>query len=259
MRLFLLPPDFCPTSPLVLKGKDYNYVVNVLRLKEGGRMTGRDRTGKPWNLVIESITSDSCILTAEEAKTVSETTDALPQARPTANIILYQCQPKGRKMEDIIRMATEAGVLMIVPVKSRYCVSDISSKESSKLARYNAVIKEAVQQSGSLVPTTVEGIVDIADVPSHFEQICNKLNQTGLGLFFHQCKAKEEQKDLVTLLKGFSGTVGILIGSEGGFSEEEVKLLMTKAFNPVLLKTNILRCETAAIYSVAAVQTIIEN
>ncbi len=259
MRLYLLPPDFCPTSPLILKGKDYNYVVNVLRLKEGGRMTGRDRTGKPWNLVIETITSDSCILTAEETETASETTDALPQARPSANIILYQCQPKGRKMEDIIRMATEAGVLTIVPVKSRFCVSDITSKENTKLTRYNAVIKEAVQQSGSLVPTTVEGVVDISDVPRHFEQVCNKLNQKGIGLFFHQCKAKEDQKDLMTLLEGFDGTVGILIGSEGGFSEEEVKLLITKAFNPVLLKTNILRCETAAIYSVAAVQTIIEN
>jgi len=259
MRLFLLPSEFRSDSPLVLKGRDYNYVVNVLRLREGGRMTGRDRSGKPWNLTIQSISSDSCILTAEETEVASETTDALPQARPVANIILYQCQPKGRKMEDIIRMATEAGVLKIVPVKSRYCVSDISAKESSKLARYGAVIKEAIQQSGSLVPTTVESVINIDSVPDHFKQLCKSLNQNGTGLFFHQCKAKEDQKDLPSLLDGFHGTVGILVGSEGGFSEEEVKLLISKEFNPVLLKTNILRCETAAIYSVAAVQTIIEN
>jgi len=259
MRLFLLPPEFSPTSPLVLKGRDYNYVVNVLRLKEGSRMTGRDRNGKPWNLTIESITFDSCTLSVNQAEEALETTDALPETGPSKNIILYQCQPKGRKMDDIIRMATEAGVLSIVPVKSRFCVSDISAKEKSKLARYDAVIKEAVQQSGSLVPTTVEGIIDIKDVPDHFRKECEKLNQKGIGLFFHQCSAKEDQKDLVSLLEDFDGTVGILVGSEGGISEEEAKFLISKEFNPVLLKTNILRCETAAIYAVAAVQTIIEN
>lgn len=259
MRLFLLPPDFSPDSPIVLKGRDYNYVVNVLRLREGSRITGRDRNGKPWNLTIESIDCESCSLSSEEADSASETTDALPATGPQKNIILYQCQPKGRKMDDIIRMATEAGVLAIVPVKSRYCVSDISSKEKSKLARYDAVIKEAVQQSGSLVPTSVEGIIDIKDVPGHFEEFCSKLGQKGTGLFFHQCPVAEDQKDLVSLLDGFEGTVGILIGSEGGFSDEEAKLLISKDFSPVLLKTNILRCETAAIYSVAAVQTIIEK
>ena len=259
MRLFLLPPDFCPGSPLVLKGRDYNYVVNVLRLKEGSRMTGRDRSGKPWGLTIDSITSESCTLSASETETAAETTDTLPSTGPSKNIILYQCQPKGRKMDDIIRMATEAGVLAIVPVKSRYCVSDISSKEKTKLARYDAVVREAVQQSGSLVPTTVENVIDISMVPDHFEQLCRKLNQKGKGLFFHQSRIREDQKDLPSLLDGFEGTVGILIGSEGGFSEEEAKLLTDKEFNPVLLKTNILRCETAAIYAVAAVQTITEK
>jgi len=259
MRLFLLPPEFSPDSPLVLKGRDYNYVVNVLRLKEGSRMTGRDRSGKPWNLIIESITSDTCTLSVNQAEEAIETTDALPETGPRKSIILYQCQPKGRKMDDIIRMATEAGVLSIVPVKSRYCVSDITGKEKSKLARYEAVIKEAVQQSGSLVPTTIEGVIDITEVPGHFEQLCRKLGQRGLGLFFHQCSAKEDQKDLVSLLEDFDGTVGILIGSEGGISEEEAKFLISKEFNPVLLKTNILRCETASIYAVAAVQTLIEN
>jgi 16S rRNA (uracil1498-N3)-methyltransferase len=259
MRLFLLPSEFRPDVPLVLKGRDYNYVVNVLRLKEGSRMTGRDRSGKPWNLTIETITSDSCILSVNQAEEATETTDALPETGPKKNIILYQCQPKGRKMDDIIRMATEAGVLSIVPVKSRYCVSDISAKEKSKLARYDAVIKEAVQQSGSLVPTTVESIIDISEVPDHFKKTCEAQNQKGIGLFFHQCSAKEDQKDLVSLLQDFDGTVGILIGSEGGISEDEAKFLISKEFNPVLLKTNILRCETAAIYAVAAVQTIIEN
>ena len=258
MRLYLLPDTFREDSPLVLKGKDYNYIINVLRLKERDRLTGRDKAGRPWELTIETVGPSSCTLTAARTENAGETTDALPSCRPQKNIVLYQCLPKGRKMDDIIRMATEAGVLRIVPVKSRYCVADISSKEKNKLERYSAVVREAVQQSGSLVPTEVENAIDIKDVPQHFKKLCSSLGQSGTGLFFHQKPVHEEQKTLPQVLKDFDGTTGILIGSEGGLAEEEIKALEDGGFTPVLLKTNILRCETAAIYALSAVQTLVE-
>lgn len=259
MRLFLLPSSFDGTAPLVLTGRDYNYIVRVLRLKQGDALTGRDIHGRPWNLSITQIGPSSCTLTGTPADNAVETTDALPSLRPESAIVLYQCQPKGRKMEDIIRMATEAGVLRIVPVRSRNCVSDISAKEESKLARYQAVVREAVQQSGSLVPTVVERSVDIAEVPSHFASLCRSLGQEGRGLFFHQAQLEKDQKNLMQILSGFEGCIGVLIGSEGGLAPEETDNLQREMFLPVLLKTNILRCETAAIYAVSAVQTIIEK
>lgn len=258
MRIFVLPDTFNGSSTLKLEGKDYNYVVNVLRLSEGSLLTGRSKDGKIWKLRIEQIGKKDCTLSAQETNQAEATTDAMPQDRPSCNIVLYQCLPKGRKTDDIIRMATEAGVRQIVLVKSKNCVADFNGKEDSKLSRYESIIKEAIQQSGSLVPTQIDGVIGIDDVAKDFEKRCNLYNTKGLGLLLHQCKLREDQSDLINELKNFSGTVGILVGSEGGFTDEECNKLLSQNFKAILLKTNILRCETAGIYTIAAVQTQLE-
>lgn len=259
MRIFVLPPTFEGSEFLTLQGRDYNYIVNVLRLTKGKSLTGRDKEGNPWNLTIVEIGNKTCTLKAERAQEVLETTDAMPQDRPQCNIILYQCLPKGRKTDDIVRKATETGVRQIVLVKSKNCVADFDGKEDSKLSRYDSIIKEAIQQSGSLVPTTIDGVIDINEIATDFQIRCKKLNSEGLALLLHQCKLEKDQSNLVEVLKGFKGTVGILIGSEGGFTDQECEKLLSENFKAILLKTNILRCETASIYAIAAVQTLIET
>ena len=65
------------------------------------------------------------------------------------------------------------------------------------------------------------------------------------------------------LVKELYGTEGmeisLFIGSEGGFSDEECEAAEGKGIVPVLLNTNILRAETAAIYAVAGVQTLLNR
>lgn len=259
MRVYLLPKNFHGQELLVLKGKDFNYLVNVLRLKEGQKLTGRDSQGHPWDLKLDCIGKDFCVLATETTDSAEITTDALPQDRPTKNLVLYQCLPKGKKAEDIVKKATEIGARAIVFVKSKNCIADFSGKEESKINRYESIVKEAFQQSGSLVPTTVEGVIDIKDVPAHFAQLCKQLGQEGRGIFLHQCKVRAKQGSLYETVKQFSGTIGILVGPEGGLSDSECDALIQGQFKPVLLKTNILRCETASIYALAAVQTIVET
>lgn len=260
MRIFVLPNTFDGSSDtLVLQGKDYNYIVNVLRLTKGKSLTGRDKNGQAWNLTIEEITNKSCTLKAFPEAEACETTDTMPQDRPQCNIVLYQCLPKGRKADDIVRKATEIGVRQIVLVKSKNCVADLSGKEETKLSRYSSIIKEAIQQSGSMVQTEIDGVLDISKVAKDFEERCNEYGTKGLGLLLHQCKLKQDQNNLVDTLKDFKGTVGILVGSEGGFTDEECSQLLDCGFKAILLKTNILRCETASIYAISAVQTLIET
>ncbi len=262
MRVFLLPSNFTGESTIEITGKEYNYLVNALRLKQGQKLMGRDRTGALWNLTIEEINKKSLLLGATKAQTLTEYTDTLPQESPLRTIILYQCLPKGRKADAIIKKATEAGVKTIVLVKSKNCVADFTGKESSKLSRYDAVIKEAIQQSGSTVPTTVEGPIDISQVPTDFQSKAN--GKPSLGLMLHQCKVQENQKELVSCIGSFKketkeGLTGILVGSEGGFTNDECDTLLKAGFNAVLLKTNILRCETASIYAIGAIQTLLET
>ena len=259
MRLFLLPDSFNGSDELVLTGKEYNYIVKVLRLKENASLTGRDKNGNAWNLTILSVSKNSCRLSAVRDSFAKDTTDTLPQDRPTHNMVLYHCLPKGRKFDEIIKRATEIGVRTIVPVKSKNCIASIEGKEEARLERYEAMVKEAVQQSGSMVPTSVEKTIDIKDIASDFKTRCSEFKEEGLGLILHQCKIRENQKDLLSTVKGFDGCVAIVVGPEGGFTDKECDSLLAEGFNAILLKSNILRCETAAIYAVAAVQTILES
>ncbi len=262
MRVFLLPTTFNGESYVNITGKEYNYLVNALRLKKGQKLMGRDCTGGLWDLTIEEINKKNLILSATKTQTLTEYTDTLPQESPLRTIILYQCLPKGRKTNDIIKKATEAGVKTIVLVKSKNCVADFTGKEDSKLSRYDAVIKEAIQQSGSTVPTTVEGPIDISQVPANFQ--AKAKGKPSLGLMLHQCKVEENQKELVSCISSFKketqeGITGLLVGSEGGFTDTECETLLNAGFNAVLLKTNILRCETASIYAIGAIQTLLET
>lgn len=259
MRLYLLPSDYNGSPEIELKGKQYNYIVNVLRLKKGQKIMGRDAKGLLWDLEISEITKDTVLLSSRKTETEEERTDALPQDRPRQTIILYQCIPKGRKTDEIIRRATEAGVKTIVLVKSRNCVADFKDKEESKLSRYDSIIKEAIQQSGSLIPTTVEGVIDISQVPEDLNQKAKKENANQLGLFLHQCKIRENQSNLADTVEGFKGVTGVLVGPEGGLTEDECNLLLQQNLKAVILKTNILRCETASIYAIGAIQTLLER
>jgi len=161
-------------------------------------------------------------------------------------------------MEQIVRQATELGAFRIVPVQSRHSVVDLSKKEADELdgkqSRLLAMVKEAVQQSGSPIVTTVERLMDFSDIAKDW-------NNRGLALFFHQ-GPKETQQSLTEVVStyvreyGHQAPVAMVIGPEGGLSDDEVSRLVAAGFTQVLLKTNILRAETAAIYALAAVQVL---
>ena len=78
MRLYLLPQTFKGEPELEIRGKDFNYLTRALRLKQGQKLMGRDRDGRLWDLCIQHIRKDSCILSASQAAEAKERTDALP-------------------------------------------------------------------------------------------------------------------------------------------------------------------------------------
>lgn len=240
-----------------LSGKDFNYLIHALRLKEGQEIMGRDRDGRLWDLRITDIRKNRCTLSASQAQSAQSKTDALPEDRPLKPIILYQCLPKGRKADDIIKKATEAGVRDIVLVRSRNCVASLEGKEETRLSRYDALIAEAIQQSGSMVPTKVHGVIDISAIPEDLRS--RSCGMESLGLVLHQTRLTENQSDLFSCVRGFDGCTALVVGPEGGLEEDECTMLLDAGFKAVLLKTNILRCETASIYAIGAVQTILES
>ncbi len=249
MRQYVLPSSYDGESTLTLEKKDSQYFIKVLRLKVGDKIVAISNEGKTYQLTLIDFDKTSCTLSSIPLKSTEEgeSTDSLPSfSGQYPNIHLFQCTCKGKKNDGIIRMATEMGVRSITLVQSKYCISKKDKKDNS---RYETIIKEAKQQSGSPIPTTFNEVIKIEDLPKIWKDPL---------IFFHQSKV-ESQKDLKTLLKDFpiDRPIGILIGSEGGLSDAECDMLMRADFNPVLLKTNILRAETASICAISAVHTLL--
>ncbi len=251
MRVFILPPSFSGTKEFQLDSKDSHYLTRVLRLQTGSLFPGRDRQGNVWDLLISDVVNNSVLLTCTPA-----VNRYLQPQIPT--ISLFQCVCKGKKMDQIIRQSTEIGIKEIIPVISRYTLSNAGSStqiSQQKIQRWEIIIKEALQQSGSPVLTKLF-------TPRSFDEILEMVSNGYVGLFFHQeiISSSTLTETLLTYKESENRLpLAILIGPEGGFSEKEVDKMRKTGLNPVFLNTNILRAETAAIYALAATQTLLSD
>ena len=255
MRQYLLSKNYHGEETVSLSEKESRYLTKVLRYPLGTRFNGLDQNGKVYDLVL--IDAQTLHASPAEHGKAKRESDTLPSVTHLPRLHLLQCLCKGKKDDAIVRQATEIGAVSITFVQSRFCVSDASRKSMKALMakndRYEAIIKEAVQQSGSAIPTQLTPkVLAINDIPSFCKD--------GLGIFFHQAP-RSQQQELGSLLAQVPQDTDIylLTGSEGGLSDEECALLEEGGMYPVLLKTNILRAETAAIYALAACQTLLQE
>jgi 16S rRNA (uracil1498-N3)-methyltransferase len=258
MRQYLLPQSFRGEPSLYLEGKESQYLTKVLRLKVGQHILGRDKEGEVYQLTLMAIEKKGCMLSCKkQAARLVQSTDSLPAYQGSyPKLVLLQCLCKGKKEEQIVRQATELGVSTIALVQSRHCVVDLSDKKETALqARFDRLesqIKEAIQQSGSPIPTCLEKtVIPLSELPKWW-------NNQGLAIFFHQSSREKTQRTLSQLVNNhpMEKSIAVLIGPEGGFSEEECAFLEAHFFEPVLLRTNILRSETAGIYALSAIQVM---
>ncbi|TVQ38276.1 MAG: 16S rRNA (uracil(1498)-N(3))-methyltransferase [Spirochaetaceae bacterium] len=246
MRTFVLPPQCAAAGRQTLDGRSYHYLCRVRRCSVGDAFDATDGRGTPYRCTVVELRRNSCVVQVSHAP--RNPVHVLPAS---TRITLYQALAKGRKLEQIIRQTTEAGVACIVPFSSRFCVAEVvqGQRLRSRLARWRTIAREAVQQSGRLeVPEITE--------PVSLEQIAAVDGTTELGLLFVQQPLA--QHSLHEYLRPNPSRVAIVIGAEGGFSGDEVDYLCgQRGYQPVCLGPTVLRTETAALYALAAVQTIL--
>ncbi len=243
MKHFLLPRRYGGEPIITLSGDDLHYLTRVLRMRVGDSLPAITAAGRRYSMRIEEIERSGCRVSL----TVDDTERTDPQGGVT--IRLLQCLPKGRKMDLIVRQAVEAGVARIVPLVSARSIA-VPEDPEKKAARWRRIAVEALQQSGS---TTLAAV----DPPVSFREGAVLEGAHDTGLFFHQERLAGDSLHAALCGADPSGTVTLLIGPEGGLSDEEVEHLRLKGFKPVYLGDTVLRTETAALYAVAAVRTIL--
>ncbi len=219
-----------------ISGTDFNHIKNVLRMNVGDIF-----------LVSENGVSNLCEIDRFEndvvvAKIIEENYN---DTNLPINIYLFQGLPKGDKMELIIQKTVELGVEKIIPVEMSRCVVKLDDKKKkSKVSRWQAISESAAKQSKR------NSIPEIADVLT-YKQALEMAKDLDLLLVPYESKnGMDDTKSALAEIK--SGmTVGILIGAEGGFEENEVEAAFKMGGKVISLGKRILRTETAAITSVA--------
>ena len=274
MRQFIVEKNQIKNGLIQLEGKDYRYFRQVLRVRAGDMVSVRLPDGSLSNATVAKIDETSRSLTlqlcADTGKTITRGVQAeeLTGGAVSANgalmveYWLFQFLPRPQKFEQIVRQATECGVAVIVPVTGEY--TEKSSAEAllgSKKERLERIIKEARQQSGSPVDTKVLEPVSLDKAIEMWKDGSDSAESVAFVL----SERDDCSGNLRTGVQKAGGLekikrAAIAVGSEGGISPEEVKLLEEKGlFLPVHFAVNILRCETAALYGIAAVQSEINQ
>ena len=197
--------------------------------------------GVEYNCKIESI-SDECVVCDIISQGKSE-------SEPDIKVTLFQALPKGDKFDTIVQKATELGVTQICPVLTSRCVARADKKSfEKKRERLNRIALEAAKQSGrGIVPQVTELLT--------LDEAAEQLAQNDFPLICYERGGKNLAQ--VGLKK--NSTVGIFVGSEGGFEQSEVELCTAKGAVAIGLGKRILRCETAPLAALSIVMNLTGN
>lgn len=269
MRQFILDKQTIKNGVIKLIGKDYKYLRQVLRVKVGDMLNVRKPDGELAGSTVASIDDKAKIITLQLCGNV--TSDASVTrgvgAEEIQNVMngrdyyLFQFIPKAQKFEQIVRQATECGIKKIIPIIGEYSEkSAVSALENSKQERLDRIIKEARQQSGSPVDTKIEKPVNLEEAIEKFES-----SDESKELQFVLSERTDFSESITKVLNNVENLeniqkIIIAVGSEGGISTNEISVLREKAlFHAIHFDVNILRCETAALYGIAAIQTAINE
>lgn len=157
---------------------------------------------------------------------------------------LAQAISKGERMELVMQKAVELGVNRITPIVTERCVVKLDKERMArKLHQWQSIVISACEQSGRNMVPKVEQPVDLI---TYLRDV-----RTGLKLVLHP-NTHKTWRDYSLQLKD----IALLVGPEGGLSDDEVCLACEQGFQPLALGPRILRTETAAITVLSVLQAV---
>ncbi|MFR8235901.1 MAG: RsmE family RNA methyltransferase [Anaerovoracaceae bacterium] len=243
-RFFVSPSDIDGRYIYITDKDDLHHIKKVLRLRKGDEVDISDGETWEYRAVIEETREDEAVLAILDKQKFAR--------EPEVKITLYQGIPKGSKMEDIIRKSVELGVFRIVPVFMERTVAVDKGNSGKKLERWQKISDEAVKQCR-------RGIIPKVEKPVDFSRMEDELSQYQLTIFPYENEEDKTIKDFLRenacRIKGESDenskTLAVIIGPEGGFSDEEASRLAARGICGVSLGRTILRTETAGPAAIA--------
>lgn len=258
-------------------GKDFRYLRQVLRLKSGDMLAVRFSDGTLRNTTVCKIDENSREILVQVCGNSEKTENScddditrgtkaqeIQKSLPDTEYFLFQYIAKPVKMEQIIRQATECGVKFVVPVSGEFSQKqNVLSMRHSKKERLERIVREARQQSGSPVETEILEPLTTEEAVLFWKKNTSSLSAEEKNVAVALWERSEKTVSLKEIFDAEKNKkikkIAIAVGCEGGISPEEIDALISAGFYAVHFPGNILRCETAALYGIAAVQSALNQ
>jgi len=232
IRLFL-PPESLSSPDIIIRDENARYLATVLRTTPGESLTVFDGVGNRYLCRVLRVHKKEVILKRIERQRYS--------TESPLHLILAQAIPKGEKMELIIQKATELGIKKLIPL-----ITERSQvRDTRKVARWRKIAISASQQSG-------REVIPVIEEPVGFDVF---IRQRGIetGVVFFEGDSCKSLRDVLSMIKD-KKSVLLLVGPEGGFSNEEIEKAIQNGFIKASLGPRILRTETASITAISIIQ-----
>jgi 16S rRNA (uracil1498-N3)-methyltransferase len=242
-RRFFAPPNaFSKDRTLTLQAEEARHLREVLRLKPGDEVYVFDGEGKEFRCEIEESRKDTARL---------KVLAAIAPARPESplKLTLAVALLKSDKFDLVVQKATELGAVRILPVMTK--LADIRLRDESdaakRVTRWQRIALEAAKQSGrALVPEVTQ--------PISFPKLAQAaIDQTRVIFSEREGRSIQNLKDSS---RDSPLAITAVVGSEGGWTEEELSVARTNNWVIVTLGGRILRAETAAITAMVLLQHV---
>lgn len=205
-----------------------NHIQKVMRMNQGDIVKVVDVEGKPFLTEITYL----------DKKLYAKVVEELDSVVDKVEINLVQGMIKKEKWEFLIQKCCELGVTKIVPMISSRTIVKVDANDTKKIERYNKIALEACEQCKR------DTIVNVS-APIRFKDVNEYRSDLNIIAYEDADFKSMKLKDVLEAHKDVK-SITYVIGSEGGFSQEEVVKLQESGFICVSLGKRILRAETAA-------------
>jgi 16S rRNA (uracil1498-N3)-methyltransferase len=238
MPRFYCPPPLPSGGSFDLPSDAAHHAARVLRLREGRRVEMFDGMGNACHGVITELSGKRVV--------IGNITAIHTDLESPLRILLAQALSSSEKMDWVIQKATELGAAEIQPLDTERSVARLSAERATKrLEHWRQVAISACEQCGRNVLPKIHAPLDIM-------------------AWLQQMRATTGSK-FILLPEGVTplnaqakpnGSVMLLIGAEGGFTQAESESALHCGFSAIRMGARVLRTETAAVAGLAALQTL---
>ena len=225
--------DARPGGTVELTGDEARHAVVVRRIRVGERVALTDGRG----------TTATCAVTATGRTTLTGAVEDVSRAEQASpRLVVVQAIPKGDRGELAVEMLTEVGADALVPWAAARSVAVWRGERGAKsLAKWRSSAREAAKQSRRSWFPEVTGLASTRDVAA-------LLRDAALAVVLHEAA----EAPLAALDVPERGDVVVVVGPEGGVSDEELEAFVRAGARAFRLGSSVLRTSTAGVAACAA-------